>query len=531
MHNAFFNHVYESMPRMNPIIADGIATKQMPRAEVYLDRIWRCAQPLFPEGLVYLGYRRCTPVEEFRNASRKRGSRPVFELSRSDVFMVEYLFEFEGKPLPPRPVYLPFVGEAGAIYIRGSQFTISPVLADRCMSVSNQNIFIPLSRDRLTFEQFDWHIRVDGEYKSVSVKSSQIHHHVQDPSVKRHKDYVKLLTTIPHYLFGKHGFMETMALYPECTPVVGMEEINSANYPVEEWVIVSSEGKRPRTFRRRAYEPTQIRVAIRRSEWTTAVQSLLGGFFYVLDHFPERVTVEDVLEVRCWRTLLGLAIYGPADSEGKLVDDVESHFSSIDQYVDEVVREDLADDGLLVGDIYDLFFYIIQNMSDMMLRADSGNLEGKRYVTWKYVLYDLVSAIFHLTYQLRPKNKKLTERDIVNRFNRGLNAEIVMRINRNHNEVNSISSPGDSKIFKYSSNVVPQADATSRRRHGSDRGADRGSSVHASAAVVGSYLNLPKANPDPSARANPWCPVQASGEIVIPDALRPIIEETQRSIE
>lgn len=529
-----FQHIFSTAPKMNPVLAEGVAVRQIELAPQYIDRIWRCAAKLFPEGLEYLGFSYCNPREEFQEKTRKRSGRPPLELSRSDVFMVKYHFALNGKPLVDRPLYLPFTGDAGEIYLRGSRFTISPVLADRCLSVSKGTVFIPVTRDKLTFSQFGWQFNVNGKTKSCFVQKSQIHHHRQDVQTKKLHGNIRAESTLAHYLFCRSGLTGAFATYFGCEVIVGTEEINEEKYPEDQWCICTSTGQKPLAVKSTYYEPTKLRLAIPKDQMNEAVESLVAGFFYLADIFPDRLTLEDIEEPELWCVLFGLITFGNASGEGKLYADFVNHLESLDQYIDEVAREELHDDGIMVDDIYQLFAYIIEHMPDIISRSDVGNMEGKRLVTWKYVLYDIVKSIFYLSYKLRPKNKKVSEKDIVAAFNRGLNPELVMKINSGHGEVTSITTPSDSMIFKHTSNAIPQDKATNNRAGSGDHDrtfTNQALHLHSTYIAAGSILNLPKSDPTGTSRLNVYGEIGPAQDIRIRPEFKAILDDVQKKIQ
>lgn len=533
MDRQLFDFIYSKEPKMNPILAAGIAVPQVEHAETYIDRIWRCAARLFPEGLTYDGFCRATPREELQARTRRGSAKPNLELSQSDVYMVKYKFSFNGHPLPDRPIYLPFVRDAGSIFIRGSRFTISPVLADRCLSVSKGTVFIPVTRDKLTFSQFSWQIKVNSQIRSCFVQKSRIHHHEQDTETKKRPGNIQAEHTLAHYLLTQYGASAAFATNFETDVVFGTDDITSERYPEDEWVIAESIGAMPNGLKVANYMPTKIRLAVPKKRWTPALESFVAGFFYVADVFPDRVNLDDIENPRLWRILFGLIIFGNSFGEGKILEDFMSHRDSLDQYIDELAKEELHADGIMVDDIYELFGYIIEKMPDIVNNADVANMEGKRLVTWKYVLYDIVKAIFKLTYKLRPKNKILSEKDIVTAFNRGLNSELIMKINSGHGEVSNISSPGDNMIFKFTSAVIPQNRASGKGGKGDhDRTfSDPAGHLHSSIAGAGSPLNQPKSDPGGASRLNMFGEIDDAYALRIKEKFRPLLKEVQDKIQ
>ena len=532
MDTRLFKHIFDQRPKMNPLIAEGVATRQMEAPEVRLDRVWRCAQKLFPPGLTYEDYHVCTPDEELAIKTRRRAGN-VLELSQSDVYAVEFIFHFNGKLLVKHPIYLPFTRDAGSIFIRGSRFTITPVIADRCLSVSKGSIFFPPLRDKITFKQFPWTISVDGKQASAYVQTAKIHHFKQDAETKKTPGSVQGNHSLVHYLICRYGLYDTFKVHFDCDPIFGDDSTDWSSFDPKEWVMVRSAGLRPRALKGAHYEPSKLQVAIRREQWNDTIASVVAAFFYVVDLFPERLTLEDLHSERLWCILFGVIIFGASNGEGKVLEDFRNHLNSLDEYVDDITREDLHADQVPVDNIYELMAVIIERMPDMLSNQDVANLEGKRLITWKYVLHDIVRSIFTLAYQLNPKNRVLQEQDLRKAITRGIGTEMIMKINGSgHPEVTNIVSPSDSMVTKFTSTAIPQSRAGARSaRSDHDRTfSDPASHLHSSILAAGSFLNQPKADPGGASKLNVFGTLRDGDVIEVPERFKLTLGNLQKKI-
>ena len=100
----------EDSPKFNPLIAEGLAVEQMKHAEEYIHQVMQVAMRGAPDGLIYTGLVRCTPEEEKMVTLRKRGGRRHFDIAPSYFYTVKLMFEYQGKPIAPRYMLLPYVG-------------------------------------------------------------------------------------------------------------------------------------------------------------------------------------------------------------------------------------------------------------------------------------------------------------------------------------------------------------------------------------------------------------------------------------
>lgn len=529
-------------PKLNPIIANGLAVEHMKGSELqrYVHAIFQSAAKGFPEGLTYDGCQRTTPHEEFQETTKKKGTnKRQYDTARSDIYMMKYLFSYKGERLPPRYMYLPFVSDAGCITLGGSRFNVSPILSDRVISVGVSNVFVRLLRDRLTFERMSWHYMVDGRRETVQVAWSLIYH--KSSKMKKLRPTIKANCALMHYLLCKYGFVDTFLKFGNCRPAIGGAEVNSNVYPEDEWVICSSTQVKPKGCGKGFYEPTLLRIAVRKEEMTPMVRNMIGGFFYIADHFPSRVlpkNIGDPHERRMWMILLGHILFSGSINEGKLYDDIEDHMSSLDEYLDGLVIMKLKEIGQPVNDVYELFAIIIGKFNDWLLAATDqvASMYGKELSILYYVLFEITKAIFNLYFKLKAVSKKeganLTSKHIMATMNLTLKTGLVFSMTKNHGEVTTISSPGDNKATKITSILVPQS-GSNRLSSRKDRAVinDPSKRLHVSVAEIGGYANLPKSEPSGRSRINPHVHIDEKGVVQRNPERMPLLDAVQEQIK
>lgn len=493
-------------PKINPIIGNGIAIEHMKHAESYIDSILRNVSKDFPDGLEYLGCQRCTPLEEYAEITKKKGSKRTFDIARSDLYLMKYFFRFKGEDIiPPRYIFLPFVSTAGSITLSGTRYVISPVLTDKVISVGMKEVFVRLLRAKLRFHRNAQTIVINGIREEVKIVWSSIYN--KNAAMKKLKSPVKAETCLVHYLLAKYGFSYTFKHFGKCVPIVGTSDVNSKNYPPEEWVICQSRQIPPKG-NKGVYEPTQIRIAIRREEFTPMVKSLVAGFFYVVDFFPNRVEIDYLDNTSMWMVLLGLILFSDAISTGKLHADIEKHFLSLDEYIDHLIQTKLKDIGYDIPNIYELFGLIIENVNDWIAKASDtiGSMYNKELSILYDVLYDITSSIFDMHFKLKAVTKKeLTLQDIITIMSSTLRPRAIYSIMKQRKGISTVSYSGDNKIFKITSMLVPQTSSGGRQNKKERISVeDPQLRLHASIAEVGSHIFLPKADPSGRARVSPF---------------------------
>ncbi len=430
-------------------------------------------------------------------------------------------------------MFLAFVSDAGCLVMGGSRFNISPILADRVISVGVSYIFIRLLKARLTFERTSHHFMMDDRRETIQVIWSEIYN--KNARMKKLKRTVKAKHSLVHYLLCKYGFSDMFMKFGNCKPIVGGTEITSNVYNPEEWVICSSTTMKPRDCPRGFYQPTSIRIAVRRDELTPMVRQLIGGFFYVVDHFPMDMQPEYVDSKQRWMILLGQLIFSSTINHGKLYNDIDDHLASLDSYIDNIVMAKLKEIGVKIDDVYQLFAILIETFNDRLLGAKGkiSSMYEKELAILPFLLYELSSAITNLYFRLKAASKKdLSETEVKSIMNATLRPRLIFAIRKEHGEVSTIAYSGDNKAFKITSLLVPQSDSN-RQNSRKDRAVldDPSKRLHVSVAEVGGYSNLPKSEPSGRSRLNIHVQTDEKSVVMRNPELQEMLDHVQELIK
>lgn len=520
MDTLFHRLVRENTPRVNDAVMSGLATLYMSKAEEYIDTVFTSASRSFPAGLTYLGFERCTPEEEFAEITKIKNNKRTFDLAESSLYLVKYKFAFEGVPLPDRFIYLPFVGDAGIFFLGGGKYHITPVLSDKVISPGFDSIFVRLLRDKIIFKRCYHSLIIDGVRETTHVIWSQIYRKPRDN--KKVPATTKALTTIPHYLFAKYGFRETFKRFAGFVPEIGEGGITEGNFPRDKWVICESSQVKPKTYIGDFYKPTSIRLAIPKEYWTPITKSLVAGFFYVVDHFPDRFKPGYEESQSMWMILLGHIVFSGLYGENKLYMNIQEHFISLDDYVDTIVVEKLRENNYHINDFYDLLALILNNWTALVLESEHSTLSmyGKSLEVQYYALYDITANIFKVNFRLTKlaSKKTLTLKDVVEQFNKHMKMGAVFGLSSGKIITETVSYSGDHKYPKITSKLTEQESLPGATRGKSKRlvvGEDK--HVDISMVEAGSVLFLSKSNPTPTNRVNPFIHIDLATGTILPN--------------
>ncbi len=565
--------VREVTPKMNSLVARNIVVDKIRDVERYVERLWRNSKDSLPEDLKFQGLRRCTAKEQFRylcsSGTNKQGTKMVFDLAPSDVFMTMLEFRWYGALEPGakyepgkdyivlrHPILLPVVGQGGKMQIRGANFIISPVLADPVISYTKDMAFVMLPRDKITVRRLPFHFASNDSFDSfkmhyLSLPWAQMYHipkpnKLNGDSINHHAE-----TTLGHYLFAKYGVTESFKLFADAECVIGRNLLEK-DYPKENWVIYRSSGVVPKGFSTSRtgksktglrYQRPDINIAVKRGGMERLVHGLVGSFIYLVDRYYDRFPVDyDVTEFaddpRHWRTLLGLIIFNNNNGDAKLLRDINNHIHSLDRYVDEIQQKKFKQAGIPCDDIYEFMAYLIDNAAVEMARVDTTSMFGKELMVLDYVMEDIRKNIFKLGFNLitlerskkQNNRRKMTNDEVLKYIRRQVATEAILSIqaggDKREKVATSIGFPGDCMLFKVTSHVVLQS-----QNAGGASLKDESRLINASIPIFGSYLNLPKSEPTGRQKFSSFAPVDENGRLLEDPAVMDDYYATQEQLK
>lgn len=510
-------------PKINPDLGNGLAVEHMKYLEQNLDSVFKSVAMGFPSWLKYLGCRRCDPLKSYAVVTHPKANRRVYDLAPSHIYLMEYHFQVGDEPPIVRYMHLPYVEQGGILYLSGSRFAISPVLNDRVISVGENDVFVRLLKAKLNVYRESHHYLANGQTRGGQFVWSRIHNNKRVGPAKMR---VRAHCTLAHYLFCKYGFTKTFEKFLGFKPVVGGPEVEDSHAP-DQWVVCKSSPTKPRGAKvgisessKTPYKSSELRVAIPRSHYSKEAESLLLGFFYVLDHFPDRILPSFVDDARLWQVLLGHLIWSSDIPEGKLYSDVMEHIVSLDTYMDRITDSQLREIGMPCSDVYELFWLIIRKFNEWITESNDkvNTMYDKELSVLPFVSTDYVNRINQFYFRLISTMSKdqhqrpLTSKEIKELMDNYLSIGLVHQLKKSHGEVANVSTSGDNKALKITNVIVPQT-KSSRGQASQSNIMDPALRLHVSLSEVGGFACMPKAQPDGRSRLNLFVGVEKSGLI------------------
>lgn len=537
MDKVLLEKIKAATPKFNPTIANGLSVEHLMSrdpetgtlsAMAYIDRLFRINRELFPEGLVYEGSRVCSPTRHYEEITREYESKRIANIARSDTYLVSYHFSYKGEELRPRYVLLPYVRDGGLITLNGATYSIAPVLIDVGYSVTRGSIYIPFRRAKLTFKRVSHPLIENGRRTTRYVIWSMIHNEMNNRTRRDMDNRRPIHSSLAQYFFCRFGVSETFRQWAGADVMVGWKK----DYPLEEfprdqYTIFES-------FHLKKRHPTgDLVVVVPNGQVTEFVKDLVAGFYYVVDTFPARFSEpEYVDDPTTWRLILGYMVFGDFEHAGKVLENIDTHMRGFDNYLDEITREDLRGRDVYVDNIWELLHKILTDLAYHFYQTNSeeASMYNKRLEICRYVMEEFNHAISMFCYGFQGRqDKEWTASEIEDALRKYFKlTTCIGALSSKHGEFDTVSYPGDNKIFRITCNLVPQDKARRSMGYSKDLISDTSRLLHASIVEVGQYNNQPKNNPDGRSRINPYVKTHPNGLIKRNPDLVELIETTQK---
>lgn len=534
--------------KANPKIMDGLAVHYLEHSLEYLDKSFQATAanfPILPKGSIrYVGIERLSPYEEFLFETKSRNNKIVFDLAQSDLCLHKLKLEFDdGEKVEPIEVKFHILfnrkNEGGILYLGGSRFQISPVLMDKVVTASNNSIFVRLQQDKISFQRTQHNVRIDG----VSTIKQLLWSAIYRPRSEKVPKTTKAVAVAVHYLLINFG-IDKLFDHLGVDLIIDNEDSGDV-YDKDTYTTFSSTKIKPATNIDQTYRGSKLRLIVKNDDMNPVIETIITGVFYLIDHFPERLTSRSVLNDKIiMKVLLGHIVFSGKYSEPWLLNSINDHIQSLENYIDDLVKTRLKQQfsgsgtGLSkVDDFYDMLLVLTECADSMIANqpVSTGSLGDKNYDVLYTVFYNITVAFNRFSYRLKTiasKKQIITARDISKTANDYIKPGLIYQLTRGNIAVSAVSYPGDNKFSKVTSNVALQPNVPGVTRAKKGRPTPNASMrVNPTMAQAGSLLNISKSTLTPAGRANPFTDIDlSSGAILMKPHLAELTESVQRKI-
>lgn len=413
MNNVLKNTIDNTVPKFNKDTVDGASKSILKEVPGFLDEIIKSSMMSLSRkvDLQYLGYRRLTPSEEYNYIVNKNNNKTVYDLARSDLYMIELSFMYSGTPVK-KQLYLPFTDKANLMHISQTTYSLTSVLSDTVISPSHKELFVRLLKDKLTYRSVTRNVIIDGE----KVPKQVIHANILRVNKNQIKDNIgKPLTSPSLYLCGEYGLAATIKRYYKKTEV--KVTTDNVDHLRDKYHVFESSKIKPRSLKEYGYAGHDLKILISKDVgYNSFIENLFVGLIYTLDILPEHtedfVQLFDTGDVEgeklFWRIMLGRIAYKNSYSVDRMVEDINDHFETLQGYMDTLIKNKLSENNIKVGNFFDLIAVILDKYNTWLINSKeyNSNIDNRYLDILYYVLYDIIVGFNKVILNLNKRSQK-----------------------------------------------------------------------------------------------------------------------------
>jgi hypothetical protein len=476
MDSKMLDYCNERVAKLNTDIITSVATTQLNKVEMYIDWVWKCASKGFPEGLKYKGGRRCTPRETFTELTKTGSPNRIYDMARSDVYLMRYDFEYKGVKLKPKHIFLPFINDGGLMFIRDTQYSVTPVISGRVFNIEQNNIYLPSTRLRMGF----WQINISCLVNDMEINPYAVGSYLF--SIYPETDRSPLKPLLIHYLLAKYGLAKTLKFY-KLTAKVGGKELDELDK--SKWFVFKSKLIHTAAF----YEglAPEIRIAVSCETYYTLASNIIASIFYIFDNAAEATAELDELNnPNLWLRLLDFFIYKERCGETKLKERMTKHLESMESTIDSITIDTFRRAGVDSSTIFELFRHLTLNFQDMCVHYDYGTMYDLQLCTVEPLTFGVRKDIFNTMYILqKTPDIYLEEAKINSIISKNIKRDRILDW-KGHGELEPVSVASSCMVFGPSADLITHRKATGVSGDGMVDLNDRGLLMHQSLLEIAS---------------------------------------------
>lgn len=491
--------VKADIPPFNDYMLTEFREEQMAQCVERMEMIIREAMKLFGGAIEFMGSRVLSPEERLDYILQHKITYRRYNVQRSETILVEYLFKFENE-LYTSHMYLPYLYN-GSVVINDTKYYVFLNIIERIIYRSRNSMTIKVLRSPLPFYR-------TMQYGYTSVCGKTFYDNLITTAIHRRPETVrksktKLQTTTMVYLLARFGLTETMARFG-----ITSEQLYTTTTPdsvSEDWYVFACKGGVYLIVKKDLMaDVTARRVVASLNYLLTVFKFFKHEDLYAADHVAYRV-------------MLGKCCFGAECNPARACSQADAHLSSIESYLDPFTRAELATQGIVCTDLYDLLYQISLHMDEWLTNHSPNDLYEKKLGVIELILHAMTIDVFHRCYDIM-KRKVLSQKDVrallkfrTSRINNIYACPLVRSPNGVHdNELLTVMG----KKHRY-----PANSETTKHRGGSGSNPINAPEhrFHPSFPGVESALTIPTSSPGVSGSINPYIEItRGSGYFVHP---------------
>ena len=499
------------MPRVNQTIAEGFHKKEFEDGLHYYERSLKLIfKSIERRGVIFKNVEKVSPreyIDYLRDSSSK-----LYDIHKETLYPVRLCFEYIDKAGIRNPMYamtmLPYTDRYGDIFLRGVQYSLQFVLAERGLPVTKEGeIFVKVLgfKFKIRVEHFKYdQVMLDaGHYYTRAADINLSANRFYSPTDSRRITDSKTPTPLlAWYIFADMGFSKAMAQYGECDYEIGpIDALIQECKTQDRWEIFTRTSS-TNEQRLGSFIPHDIGIAIRNKSAKRKELSLMGlqyacALLFVVDCMSSYFDLDRIDDPDYWKLLVGRTSVKPGDSNDYIMRLMYEHFDSVNEYLDEDSIKKFGSQSIVVSNMFDLFNHIIANRSEIVQTTDRSNMFHKELASLEFTLDRLITAANSFKHDIKNNSElsqKKVARFLANRFH-------IKEID-NARTTNLIqeATPTDNPYVDYMLGCMPQhkvyTSSTKAKKKGDFDPTDAAGLLSASLPFVNSYLRVTGPYPD-----------------------------------
>lgn len=507
-----------------PALTDGWHKKDMdgivPHLSKSFENMFRSLQE---KGYYFDGIEEVCPLEFYNAITRSSSSGTKdFEIAKNSFFGVKIKNHFKDpvtgieSELKSPMMFLPYTNIYGDVFTRNSTYSMQYVLSERGPSVDggrDKTIFIrvlgykfKVTKEIHTFNRvFRSGNNINTGAINMTLPANRFYNSKGDRKISSKKVPIPLLAW---YVFGKYGFTHCMKHFAECDYVIDTLDTLLDICPESEgWQVYSNTGGiHPKAFDRPRGAPLldepaiAIKSANKGGEISNLALQYTAGALFMFGVFSHELDIRRLDDIDYWRLIIGrCSIRLPSHTQPDVyLRQMNEHFSSVEEYADDLTIDKYNKFDIEVKDTYDLLNYLMLNYSSLIKLYDPANMLHKELASMEFIVDFLIHQANDFKFMIRNKSNitpKIINRELDTHF-RLFNADKSVRENNTILEQTGTDNP----FIDYGLGIILQTKSTVNRGPGKKKEEfdpnHPGSIIHASQPFVVSYQFATKPNPD-----------------------------------
>lgn len=380
------------LPKFNDYLLRGFRKEQANRCAEFMDVVYREASQLFNGTLKYLGYRTLSPEKKVAYSIGNTRAKGRVNIQQSELELVEYMFEFEGKQFPVY-TYLPYLKD-GALIVNDTHFYIQLAIIEKMVFRVTDGVIIKVMRSPLQFWRTEQFVYTDTEGNNYydAIITMKAHYRKGRSSSKPAK------TPLVLYLLARYEFDHLV------TKIMGL--------PAGSVRFVDTVKENDQEF---AYFKCRDGVFLKVEKESILPdihnRRFIASLLYIIK-MSKRYTISDVYDMTFYKMLLGKNLYGASTKEALAAGHAESHLDSLKTYLDQYTKKELEILKIYCEDIFDLFVNVFYQIDNWLVTYAPNDLFAKRLGGIDLILMHMVKNVFTRFYDTLKKNKVINDKNI-----------------------------------------------------------------------------------------------------------------------